>query len=120
MIQRIKTIYLLVAFVAMVVCAVFSFDYIGLGIGALVAACLSLYTIFLYKKRTLQAKFSRGLCFLGVALICYQCISYSCDYSQKDFVCSVAATAIASLCWILATRGIIKDEKLVRSLDRIR
>ena len=120
MIQRIQTIYLLVAFVSMLVCGIYSFDKVALGIAELVAAGISLYTIFLYKKRTLQANICRLLCFVGVALICFLAIIHSGNYAQKDFIYPIVAIVVAILCWLLACRAIIKDEKLVRSLDRIR
>ena len=120
MIQRIQTVYLLVAAIAMIVCAFFVFKFVAAGIAALVAAGLSLYDIALYKKRPLQANISRLLCFVGVAYIGFLAISFSDNYAQKIFIYPVSATVVATFCWILAARAIMKDEKLVRSLDRIR
>ena len=120
MIQRIQSVYLLLAAVAMVVCAIFSFSQVAVGIVAAVAACISLYVISLYKKRPLQANICRILCFFGVAFICFLAISYSGNYAQKDFIYPMVATVVATFCWLFACRAILKDEKLVRSLDRIR
>ena len=120
MIQRIQTVYLLLAALAMVVCAFFSFSNVVAGIASLLAACISLYDISLYKKRPLQANICRLLCFVGVAYIAFLAISYSGNYGQKGFIYPMGATVVATFCWLFACRAIIKDEKLVRSLDRIR
>ncbi len=104
----------------MMVSAFFSFSHVAVGIAALVAACISLYIISLYKKRPLQANICRILCFVGVAFICFLAISNSGNYVQKGFIYPMVATVVATLCWLLACRAIMKDEKLVRSLDRIR
>jgi len=120
MIQRIQTVYLLLAFVAMVVCAVYSFSNVAAGIAALLAGCISLYAISLYKKRPLQANICRLLCFVGVAYIAFLAISYSGNYAQKSFIYPMGTTVLAVFCWLFANIAIRKDEKLVRSLDRIR
>lgn len=120
MIQRIQTLYLLVAAVAMMVCAYFTFKTVAVGIAALVAAGLSLYTISLYKKRPLQATICRILCFVGVAFVGYFSIGSAGNYAQKDYLYPVGATVLAIFCWLFANIAIRKDEKLVRSLDRIR
>lgn len=104
----------------MVVCAVFSLASLAQCIPALVAACLSCYAIFLYKKRPLQAGICRLLLVFGVAFIAYLAMDSAGDYSQEYFIVPTAATAAAAVCWLLASIAIVKDEKLVRSLDRIR
>jgi peptidoglycan/LPS O-acetylase OafA/YrhL len=103
-----------------VVCAIFLFSQVAVGITAAVAACISLYTIFLYKKRPLQANICRILCFVGVAFICFLAITHSGNYAQDTFIYPMIVTVLATLCWLFASRAILKDEKLVRSLDRIR
>jgi len=120
MIQRIQTVYLIVAAVAMIFSAITSFGFLSAVITALVAACISLYTIFLYKKRPLQANICRILMACGIAYITFHCLIQYGNYAQKDFILPVAAAVLACFCWLLAARAIMKDEKLVRSLDRIR
>lgn len=104
----------------MAVCAFFSFSHLAVGITALVAACISLYTISLFKKRPLQANICRILCFVGVAFICFLAIMHSGNFAQDTFIYPVGATVVATFCWLFANIAIRKDEKLVRSLDRIR
>ena len=120
MIQRIQTVYLMVAALAMIVCAFFSAATPAVAITAVVAAMTSGYAISLYKKRPLQANICRMLCLAGVALIIYIATTLADNLSQKEFLCPAAATLVAILCWFLASSAIMKDEKLVRSLDRIR
>ena len=120
MIQRIQTVYLLVAALAMVACASFVFKNVAVGIAALVAAGLSLYAISLYKKRPLQATVCRILCFVGIAFIAYFSIVNAGNYAQKGYIYPMGTTVLAIFCWLFANIAIRKDEKLVRSLDRIR
>ena len=117
MIQRIQSVYLLLAAVAMVACAFLVFSSVVAGVAALLAACLSLYDIALYKKRPLQAVICKVLSLAGAAFIAYLCID---GPGQETLWLPVGLTAIACVLWLLAARAIGKDEKLVRSLDRIR
>ena len=120
MLQRIQSVYLFLAGIAMGVCAYFSLHHLAVCIAALVATCISLYIISLYKKRPLQANICRILCFFGVAFICFLAISHSGNYAQEGFIYPMVSTVVATFCWLFACRAILKDEKLVRSLDRIR
>lgn len=120
MIQRIQTVYLILAFVAMLVCAYFSLGRIAQAVVAVVAAAGSLANIFLYKNRPLQANICWGLTFIAAGLVSFLVITRTDNLTQADFIGAVATTVVALLCWKFAARAINKDEKLVRSLDRIR
>lgn len=87
---------------------------------------IAVYTIFIYTRRRLQAK----LCLLN-ALLCL--LWYSCyivvgqtvghkSWGTVDFrpLWPVVLPAIAIVLYLLARKAIIADEKLVRSIDRIR
>ena len=86
----------------------------------------SLITIFLYKRRMTQAKLVRGLVIftLGdVALIFFYNIPALEELSgiRADYCyAGIAMPLVAMVMLILAINGIIKDEKLVRSADRLR
>lgn len=93
----------------------------------LISATISLLTIFLYKNRLLQIKLSRinMLTITGLVVAIFLYI----ESTKKMFpVESVQGShlvgiylAIASVLFIyLAIKGIVHDEKLVRSADRIR
>ncbi|MBI5219932.1 MAG: DUF4293 domain-containing protein [Bacteroidia bacterium] len=149
MIQRIQTLFLLLAALAFVLLfftplaslRVNSQDYVfttsgirsvapvtNLGISTIpllalhmILTAICLVTIFLYKKRPLQVK----MCFLGLvlslglmALIFFHIISVQTNEIKYSWPLILPPLAIGFI--LLAYRGIRKDEKLVRSLDRIR
>ncbi len=86
----------------------------------------SLLTIFMYRKRIMQAKMVRGLVIFtlaDVALLFFYNIpalekltGYQAEYNYVG----IAMPLIAMVLLILAIGGIMKDEKLVRSADRLR
>jgi uncharacterized membrane protein len=80
---------------------------------------LSLVTIFLFKDRKLQLK----LCFAGTAISILTLILYFVEMKKFEtgtisLSCLFMFATIAG--YIMAARGIWKDEKLVRSLDKLR
>lgn len=138
MLQRMQTIWLLLA-------AVFSFltlrfpiysgNKIANGISeynmlsatsnlfliilAVATGLVAFINIFLYKNRGMQQK----LCFSGLALciilgwLYYMQIK---TFVQGAFNLSSAFYFLIPLCFILAMRGIYRDQKLVKSIDRLR
>jgi hypothetical protein len=95
-------------------------NYLLLGVTVLVAA-VALFTIFLYKNRTLQLR----LCFLGILLEALLIFLY---YREtQTFVAGTGTYALTSILhslvvifFVLAARGINKDEKLIKNSDRLR
>lgn len=86
----------------------------------------SLITIFMYHKRILQAKMVRGLVIftLGdVALLFFYNIptleKLTGNHAEYNYV-GIVMPLLAMVLLILAIGGIMKDEKLVRSADRLR
>jgi hypothetical protein len=79
---------------------------------------LSLITIFLFKDRRLQLKLTlAGLVIAVIAIVLY--------FSEMKKMAGVIALSsvfvfIIPICYIMAARGIWKDEKLVKSLDKLR
>lgn len=149
MIQRKQTIYLLLAVAALVACLCLPIGRIeprGMGVATVwynlglytdrafsaqpmpfvdlvVAGVLSFVAIFLYKQRKVQAR----LCSVGLVL----CLAWYAYYafcalnefqSGGTFHVSFAACLpfVAAVLLVLARKGIVADEKLVRSMDRIR
>ncbi|MBR1687666.1 MAG: DUF4293 domain-containing protein [Prevotella sp.] len=89
----------------------------------LLSAALSLYTIFIYKRRLLQAR----LCLLNTLLlvvwyIIYTALSRTIAPDASTFRVALAAVfpAVSIILNVLARKAIIADEKLVRAADRIR
>ncbi len=98
MIQRKQTLFLLVA---AILGLVFWLSWPLFVIQAF-ASVLSLYTIFIYKKRPLQAK----LCLVTILI---------------HFLSIVACfPLIAAILCFMARKAILADERLVRAADRIR
>ena len=84
---------------------------------------LSLASIFLYNNRKLQMK----LCLLGVFLMAvwylaftYLCVSVFSEVGTFHPSFSVCLPIVCLILYFMAHTGINKDEKLVRSMDRIR
>ena len=113
MIQRKQTVFLLLAAILAVVCMVVRWwQWIDIAQG--LSAALSVYTIFIYKNRPLQAK----LCLLGIGLIF---VWYILLAVRQGYLLTVDAIPMVNAMLIfMARRGILADEKLVRAADRIR
>ncbi|PSJ72382.1 DUF4293 domain-containing protein [Sphingobacteriales bacterium UPWRP_1] len=131
MIQRIQTIYLLLA---ALVCAAFIFTPFAisgstllqtLNFMALVAlsgvvALLSLGNIFLFKNRKLQITLCRVALLVILALIGGG-IYYALATDGQDLPqYGAALPVLGTIFEVLAMRGVQADEKLIRSMDRLR
>jgi len=152
MIQRIQTIYLALAAIAMFLTFAFPFgkltvgmeeylfDASGMmvngkniiaipyGIIAAVLGTIMLTVIFLYKKRTLQMKINRMLYILLLAyffLLIFSLSGASAKIPMGEHALKAYGVALyfpmGALAMIfMANVNIMRDEKLVRSLDRLR
>lgn len=92
---------------------------IWLTIISIVVGALALLNIFLFKNRSLQLK----LCYLGIVLSLGLLALYFLE--MQNFIGgTISIWALfyfpILLCFIFAARGIKKDEKLIKSLDRLR
>lgn len=146
MIQRIQTIYLLIAAILMAVTAFSPLFIVGSQVVnamaiveagevikptwgivsvAVLTSIVSLLAIFMFKNRKLQVKFVNVAIVLGFFFYVTTLV-YMLSYYDNFFgiLSSVSFGVILPLCAIifmfLAKGRIAKDEKLVRSLDRIR
>ena len=126
MIQRIQTVYLFFAF-CLIVTLVFIPFYpspsflMGFNTGWFaVAALTTIITIFLYKKRKLQIRMCYALILSAVlAYIIFLIVNFG-SLSTIGMSYTFIFPFIAIIFLFLAIRGIKKDEKLIRSLDRLR
>ena len=134
--QRKQTLYLMAAIIMTVICLcmqIGSFKVEGLEVARLYklaillpTAAIATYTIFIYHNRKMQALF----CLFNMLLVigwyvCYFVIAQMVGdkaWGTIDFRPTWPAVfpAISLICYFLARRGILADEKLVRSMDRIR
>lgn len=139
MIQRIQTLWLLLAALGAVVSFKFPV-YIGNKISAegykeyleltstshvvliIIASVLVisiLYPIFLFKKRMTQFWFTI-IAFVFSITNGYLLYSETLTYTEGNFSLAAVSAAAVPFFLLLAMRGIWKDDKLVKSLDRLR
>lgn len=144
MIQRVQTLYLLIALILSSVApifislwenvsgqTVFALDllkYESLLVNMVpvlfvVSALMSLITIFQFKKRQLQFVLGRlniliNLILLGVLIILLQNLSGEVFISEKGIGGFIPILVIVLI--VIANKAIRKDESLVKSVDRIR
>lgn len=136
MIQRIQSLWLLLAGIAVFLTLKFSF-YSGtnakgatgqfltgsstflLLLVTVATGLLALINIFLFKQRIVQLR----LCIIGMVLELLLLFLYFKEvqtYIQGTFSLSSILHLIALTAFFLAARGINKDEKLIRESDRLR
>jgi len=129
MIQRIQTVYLLFAFCLMAAIVFIPFSASSFNTGFYegffaVAALSAIITIFLYKKRKLQLRICYALLFAQVFAYLFFFIFDRHNMSLRELLQQVGITFIFPFITFifiyLAIKGIKKDDKLVRSLDRLR
>ncbi len=129
MLQRIQSVYMFVAFILTAFYAYMG--YLGLiypnclkytVLGGLTAIII-LTGIFLYKNRMLQVKLNYFSIFVLIVLLglsIYQngFLSGEKQFSEKDIKLLVPVISIVFL--LIANKYIKRDERLVKSVDRIR
>ena len=139
MIQRIQSIWLVLAAAAAFLTLRFSFysgnkigidqipkftslvasSNIGLLILTVAVGVAALIAVFLYKTRILQLRITLAamlLSLLNIVLYYNQTLKFAVG---KYDLTALVALAIP-ICLLLAAKGIYKDQKLVKSLDRLR
>ncbi len=143
MIQRIQTLYLLVAGIisggltfvfnlwSTAKATIFSLDLFQaaslvqkiIPVSFIISALLSIVTIFLFKNRQLQFVMGRlniltNLILLGVLVYVSLTLSGEAAVSEKGIGMFMPVISIVLL--VLANKAIKKDEDLVKSVDRLR
>ncbi len=129
MIQRIQTIFLLIVVIAQVVLhfqgldvELFGSIYIVASL-SLVSFLLAIVSIFSYKKRIRQILLNNINIFINVlltGLLIYWLLNLSGGISFPEKGIELAFPPISLFCLFMANIFIRKDEKLVKSVDRIR
>ena len=125
MIQRIQSVYLFFVFCLMAVLVFIPFSSSWtVSLVAGIVAVVAVITVFLYKKRGLQIKMGYLLLLLLVLTYAFYYIFDRHYVPIADLLQQIRFTFVfpfvAFVLVYLAIRGIKKDEKLVRSLDRLR
>lgn len=85
----------------------------------LVSALLAVVTIFLFKNRKLQLRLTYLGLFLTTVLITLYFVEVTHFNTGTIALWAIFYFAVL-LCFILAARGILRDQKLIRSMDRLR
>lgn len=85
----------------------------------ILSAALAVVTIFLYRNRKLQLRLTYLGIFITAILLTLYCIEITHFNTGTIALWAIFYFAIL-VCYILAARGILKDEKLIRSMDRLR
>jgi hypothetical protein len=136
MIQRIQTLYLLVAAIISaglifvlhlwtdkaeaLVYAKDDYTYLGLFLGS---ALLSLISIVKYKARKSQFMLGRLniiLNFILLGVFVYQSLNLSGEANVSEKGIGIILPVFSIVCLVLANKAIKKDEDLVKSVDRLR
>ena len=130
MIQRIQTIYLLIASIAFALLS-FKIPFWSLNdefkyaqndnklyLLLITLFVFSLIGIFLFKKRTVQMKLLRLSILIEFVVVVRLFLTYKELNTPLDAKVFLLMSAFVAL--LLAYRGVKKDENLVRSVDRIR
>ncbi len=95
-------------------------DHLGLMILAGLITALALGTIFLYKNRILQMNLGKLNIVLLVALLVFSAYLYFTIQVATNFGAGLVLPLLVFIFIFLANRNIYKDERLVRSADRLR
>ena len=123
MIQRKQSVFLLLA-VILGVLIIVNYPMWPLFLLALVVSSLSFFTIFKYKRRPLQARLSilAAILFVlwypAVMLVNKFMMSTGLQYDIVNVW--GALPAVSAILCLMARKGIMDDERLVRAADRIR
>ena len=116
MIPRNQTVFLLIA----VILGMVHLQAWSLFAVQMLASAISLIAIFLFKRRPLQAKLC--LAAIGINFAWYVVLAVLIQQGSQSTALPLTASfpIIAAIFCLLARRGVIADEKLVRAADRLR
>ena len=125
MIQRIQTVYLFLSSFLSFFIYKYTFKLLGSTIISkshffLISSIILFFIIFLYKKRSIQSLFCLLLIISNFVVLLF--ITYNLfNKMYPDLVYTIPFLIIVKQFFIfLARRSILRDEKLIRSVDRLR
>lgn len=144
MLQRIQTIYLIIALLASSLLALrvpfwtdeegsglYLLDFVALGDAVsvsipvlfMLSALMSLFAVFLFRQRPKQVVTNRiniVINFLLLGIIVYRLLSLPGESALSEKGIGIFIPILVIVMLALANKAIIKDEKLVKSVDRLR
>ncbi len=116
MIQRKQTVFLLIA----VILGMVHFQaWVLFGIQML-ASAISLIAIFLFRRRPLQATLCLAAILVNIVWYIVLAVLIQQGLLSESLPLTASLPIIAAILCLLARRGVIADEKLVRAADRLR
>ena len=125
MIQRIQTVYLFLSSFLSFFIYKYTLELLGSTIISkshffLISSIILFFIIFLYKKRSIQSLFCLLLIISNFVVLLF--ITYNLfNKMYLDLVYTIPFLIIVKQFFIfLARRSILRDEKLIRSVDRLR
>ena len=116
MIQRKQTVFLLIA----VILGMVHFQAWALFGIQMLASAISLIAIFLYKRRPLQATLCLAAILVNIVWYIVLAVLIQQGLLSESLPLTASLPIIAAILCLLARRGVIADEKLVRAADRLR
>ncbi len=122
MIQRIQTVYMLIAGVVAALPLLFGLDWLRTLLFA-ISAVVALYTIFKYKKRNLQQLLNWlniVINFTLLGIFVYRMLNSPGESFISEKGVGVFAPVLSIVFLFMANKAIRRDEKLVKSADRLR
>ena len=122
MIQRIQTVYMLIAGVVAALPLLFGLDWLRTLLFA-ISALVALYTIFKYKKRNLQQLLNWlniVINFTLLGIFVYRMLNSPGESFISEKGVGVFAPVLSIVFLFMANKAIRRDEKLVKSADRLR
>ena len=125
MIQRIQTFYLLLALFISIFIYIYSFETLSSTLVSeshffLISSSILIFTIFLYKKRNLQSFICLSLFILNLIVLLILTHLFINNLYLDLVVVLPTLILIQQILIFLARKSIIKDENLIRSINRLR
>lgn len=139
MIQRIQTLFIMVVVVlqsilpflpivkslgadgTQIICK--PINVVPLAILCVITSLIAAISVFLYRKRIIQMRISIFNSIVLVALqayIVYYLVSFNKEYTTVQYCIPAIFPLLSTILSLLAARSILKDELLIKTLDRIR
>lgn len=122
MIQRIQTVYMLIVAIVSGLPVLFGLDWIRTIVFAL-SAVLAIYSIFKYKKRSVQQWINWLNILINFTLLgifVYRMLNSPGESFISEKGVGVFAPVLSIVFLFMANKAIRRDEKLVKSADRLR
>ena len=122
MIQRIQTVYMLIVAIVAGLPVLFVLDWIRTIVFAL-SAVLAIYSIFKYKKRSVQQWLNWLNILINFTLLgifVYRMLNSPGESFISEKGVGVFAPVLSIVFLFMANKAIRRDEKLVKSADRLR